>query len=170
MRRTRREELRDEVGVTGVDLHAVETALARPVHRFAELLDKRLDLRDLKAAMDRRTIEVEPRVRRDGHAVTGVEMRQVSAVSKLDGCFRALGVDSVGHLLHVRDDLVADVELAVKRHTAQIGRTVSDGGHTYSAAGYRDMVVLQLLGWRIMTRHIFEGRRTDDAVPQRDWP
>ena len=168
--RSRGKELRDEICVTGVDLYTVKAALASPIDRFAELLDKRLDLRDLKAAMDRRAIEVEPRVRRHRHTVTGVEMRHVSAVTKLDGCFRALGMDGVGHLLHVRNDLVADVELAVKRHTAQIDRAVSDGRHSYSAAGYRDVVVLQLLSRRIMTRHIFEGRRTDDAVPQRNRP
>ena len=102
--------------------------------------------------------------------MAGVEMRHVTAVPKLDGRFRTLGVDSVGHLLHIRDDLVADVKLAVKRHTAQIYGAVSDGSHAYSAAGYGDVIVLKLLGRRIMTRHIFECRGTDDAVPQRNRP
>ena len=102
--------------------------------------------------------------------MTGVEMGHISAMPQLDRRFRTLGMDGIRHLLHLRDDLRTHIKLTVKRYTAQIHRTVSDGRHSYSTARYTHMVVFQLLRRRIITRHILKRRTADDAVPQRYRP
>ena len=136
------DELRDKISVTGVYLHAVETALAGPVNRLAEFLDEVLYLRHFEATMDGRAVEVEPCVGTHGHTMTGIEMRHVTAVTKLDARLRALCMNSVRHLLHIRNNLRTDVQLAVERHAAEVHRTIGNGRHTHSAASYAHVVIL----------------------------
>ena len=102
--------------------------------------------------------------------MTGVEMRHVSAVSHLDAGFRPFGVNCIRHFLHLRYDLIIDIELSVKRHAAQIHGTICYGGHTYSTACNGNMIILQFLRRPVRPRHILKSRAADDSVPQRDRP
>ena len=165
---TRRDELRDQVRVTRMDLHAVESALTRPIHRLTEFLNEVLDLRYFQTTVNGRTVEVEPRIGTHRHAMTGVEMRHVSAVTELDRGFRSFRMDGVCHLLHIRYNLRTDIELTVKRNTTQIDCTIRYGGHSDSTVRYGYMVVLQLLCRRIRTRHILKSSAADNTIPQRD--
>ena len=117
-------ELRDEVCVTRMNLHAIKTALTRPIDCLAELLNEVLDLRHLEATVNGRRVEVEPGIGTDRHTMTGVEVRHVSAVSELNRRFGSFGMDCIGHAFHVRNDIILDIQLSVKRHTAQIDRAV----------------------------------------------
>ena len=170
MVRTRTDELRDEIGVSCMYLHAVKTALTRPVHRLAEFLNAVLDLRHFETAMDRRTIEIEPRICTHRYTMTSIDMRHITAVSQLDTGFRTLRMNSVGHLFHIGNDLRTDIELTVKRHTAQVHSAIGNSRHSYSATRYGDVIVLQFLGRCIMSRHVLKGCRTDDSIPQCNGP
>ena len=162
------DELRDEVRMSGMDLDAVKTARAGEINRLTELFNERLDLRHFECPMNGRRIEVKTEVRADRHTMTRTKMRHVAAMSELDGRFRAFGMDRVGHAPHVGDDRILDVQLSVERHTAEVHGTVSDGGHSYPASSYRDVVVLQHLRGLVVTRHILERRAADKTVTQRD--
>ena len=165
----RTDELREEVSVTRVYLHAVETAFTRPVHRLAELPDERLYLVHAQTAMNSGAVEVEPAVGTHRHAVTGVEMGHVAAVTQLNAGFGAFCMDGVGQLLHVGNDLRTHIELSVERHAAQVHGTVGHRRHAYSATRYTHMIVLQLLRRRIAASHILKSSAADNTVPQRDW-
>ena len=140
--RTRRDELRQQIRMSGVYFHAVEPALTRPIDCLAEFLDEMVNLLHFEATVNGRRVEVKPCVGTDGHTMTGIEMRHVTAVTELDRCFRALFMDGVGHLLHIGNYLRTHVELSVERHTTQVHRAVRNGRHTYSTASDGYMIVL----------------------------
>ena len=91
-------------------------------------------------------------------------MGHVTAVTQLNGSFRTLRMDRVGHLFHPGNDLRTDIELPVERHATQIYRGVRYGRHSYSAACHGHMIVLQRLRRRVVARHILECCATDNTV------
>ena len=167
---TRSDELREQIGMPRMNLHAVKTALTRPVNRLAEFLHEILDLRYFQTTVDSRTIEIKPGISTHRHAMTGIEMRHISAVSQLNACLRPLGMNGIGHLLHVRNDFGANIELSIKRHTTQIHSAICDSRHSYTAACDTNMVVLQFLCRRICARHVLKSSAADNTIPQRNRP
>ena len=95
-------------------------------------------------------------------------MRHVTAVAQLNTGLRAFRMNRVGHLLHIGDDGIIDIQLTIKRHTAQVHRTVRNSRHSYSAASYGYMIVLQFLGRLVRTSHILKSRAADKSIPQCD--
>ena len=163
-----RQELRNEVAVPGVHLHRVESGVAGRAHRRAEVAGHLFDLASLHAPHGRVGVEVESRRGADGHLPGGGPVGHVAAMSDLDGRGGPFAVHGVGDFAQSGDDLGTQPQLLVERQSAAAHGGIGQRGHAHAAAGYGDVVVLELPGGTEVLAHGFEGRRTDRAVAQRD--
>ena len=164
----RTDELRDQVGMTGMDLHTVKTRLTGEIDRFAESFDQLLDFLHLQPTVWGGRIEIETGRCADRHAVAGVEVGHIAAVAQLDAGFGAFGMNVVGQLFQLRQNFIVYVQLSVERNAAQIHGAVGHRCHAHATAGHTDMVIVQHPGGGVVLAHILKRRRTDKAVAQRD--
>ncbi len=164
----RRQELRDQITVPRVHLHAVETRFVGRRHGAPEVARHVGDLRTAQLAMERRGIEVETSRGRHGETSRGRPVGHIAAMADLDSRGSALTVYVVGYVLERGHDLVAKPQLAVERHAAAVDRRIGQSGHADTAAGHAYVVILQLLRGSEILAHRLESRRADGAVAQRD--
>ena len=82
-----------------VNLDAVKTGFAAEIHGFTELLHEGFYFAHFEAAMDSRGIEVKTCVGTNGLAMTGTDVRHVTAVAELDRDFGAFCMHSVREFL-----------------------------------------------------------------------
>ena len=165
-----RDELRNKVSMTGMNLHAVKTGLATEVHSLTEFPNHLLDLTHLQAAMDGRAVQVKAIGGADGHTMAGREVRHIAAVTELDAGFSTLCVDGIGQFAKSRQSLRTNIELSVKANATQIHSTVRHRGHSHAAVGHADVVVMQHLARGVTRAHILKRCRTDKTISQRDRP
>lgn len=162
-----RQELRDEISVTGMYLDAVETRLVSRIHRPSEILGERDALAAAHAAHEGRGIEVETGRRTNGEATGCRPVRHVATVTYLYAGSSTFGVYGVGDVLQTGYDLGTQPQLFVERQAAAVDGSIGQRGHTHPAAGNAHMVVLELLRGAEILAHGFECGRTYGAVAQR---
>ena len=159
-----REELRDEVAVTGVYLHSVEPSVAGDAHSVAEVLDGLEYLVLTQTVYEGRGVEIEAAGGSYRPLSAVHPVRHVAAVAELDAGLGAGCVYRVGQVAQAGDDLGTHPQLAVEGQAALVDGGVGHGGHADSAAGHSRMVVLELLCGYMSVAHALVGRGADDAV------
>ena len=165
----RREELRDEVAVAGVQLDGIDARFVSDVNRFAEVLYDFVNLAAAQPSDESRRIEVEAGRSSHRELACGEPVGHIAAVAYLDADGRAFCVDGVGHIAHRRDNLVTQPELAVEGDGAAVDCRVGERGHRYSASCDAYVVVLEFLCRRKILSHRLEGRAADNPVLELEW-
>ena len=102
--------------MTSVNLHAVKTTLAAEIHSMTKGLYNILYLLFLQCTVQRWRIEIETCTCTHRHALTGIEVGHIAAVTQLDTGLSALCVDAVGEFFQILFDLIMDIELTIKRN------------------------------------------------------
>ena len=165
-----REELADEVAVSGVNLYGIESGIAGVVDRLAEGTGHRLDFVLVHASYEGGRVEVESGRGRDGYLPGRAAVRHVAAVPQLDGGFGSLGMNGVGDAAQRFHDFGAHPQLVFEREPVAGNRGVGERGHAYAAGSHAAVVVIQFLGRGVVVAHPFEGGRPYGAVAQGDGP
>ena len=165
-----RQELTDEVAVSRMNLHAVESCLAGQVNSLAEVKDQGINLLLLELSDESRRIHVEATGGAHGHTTAGGAVRHVATVSKLDGGLGSIAVDGIGESLQVGNNLLTHPELAVERESRLVDGGVCHRCHADSAFGHSGMIGEQFIGGTVTVGHVFKGRRSYHPITQCDRP
>ena len=80
-------------------------------------------------------------------------------MSDLDGRGGPFAMHGVGDFAQSGDDLGTQPQLLVERQSAAAHGGIGQRGHAHAAAGYGDVVVLELPGGTEVLAHGFEGRQ-----------
>ena len=164
----RREELADEVTVSGVNLDGVESCIASVVDRVAEGPGHRLDFVLVHTPHKGGRIEVESGRGRDGNLACRAAVRHVAAVAQLNGGLGPFGMNGVGDASQRFHDFGAHPQLMFEGEPVAGHRGVGQRSHAYTAGSHAAVVVIQLLGRCVVVAHTLEGGRPDGAVAQGD--
>ena len=163
-----REELRNQIAMTRVNLNAVKATLAAEVHSMTKRLDDLLDLLFLKRTVQGWRIEVETCTCSNRKAVAGIEVGHITAVPQLNTSFSTLRMNAIGELLQVLFDLVVDIKLTVEGHTRTSHRTVCHSSHRSTTTGNSGMIIIKILTRFVTVCHVLKRGTTDSAVAQSD--
>ena len=98
--------------------------------------------------------------------MTGCTVSHISAVTKLDAGLCAFSVDSGSKFAQCRKAFLAHIYLSVERNAGNIYSAVSHGCHSDTTACYANVVVHQFFCWHVVTCHVLESRRADEAVTE----
>ena len=106
-----RKELRDEVAVSGVNLHRVKAGLHREPDSVAVGLDDEIYVLLLHLPVEGGGVEVKPVDCADRGLAAGAPVGHVSAVAELDAGLRAFSMNRVGEPFEFRNNLLTHPKL-----------------------------------------------------------
>ena len=160
------EELVDEITMSAMYLHAIETSLASQVYGIAELLCQLWQLLAAKATHQGGGVEVEARTCTHGDASADVLVAHVAAMPQLyasGGTSLVYGIGKTakaGHYLGAHDQLAVETESALRYGG------ICYGCHAHTTTRHAGVIVEKLLAGFVSRAHALEGRTTDGAVPE----
>ena len=164
--RVRRQELADQVAVSGVYFDGVESGFAGQFHGRAERFSYSGDFVFAQPPHEGGGVDVESGRSGQRRAAADAPVRHVAAVSDLDSGGGAFGVDGVGDPAQTRHDLRTQPQLMRKRQTVARYRSIGQRRHSDAAARDAAVVVVQQVGRRVARAHAFEGGGANRAVAE----
>ena len=164
----RTQELRNQISMAAMNLHAIKAAFASKIHSLTKLTYNALDFIHLQRTMERRRIEVQSCTCAHGQAMASLVMRHITAMAELNRHLGSFRMNRIRKMLQRGFGSLCHYQLSIKRATRLLYCTISYRSHTYPTTSYRNMVVFQLLSGFVVFTHVLKCSRTNKAVAKRD--